>query len=922
MADVVNLGNIQIANAVSVVYTAGDNITISDDRVISATVPTKTSDLTNDSGYITNETDGLVNYTTTNQMDTLLSAKADKNSVYTKTESDSRYPLSSNVYSKTESDSKYSTIPETGNKIEVSINSSTYVITMNLKDKNNNILSTGTVDLPLESVVVSGRYDSATKMVILTLQNGSTIEFSVADLISGLQETLIAGDNIQINGNTISATDTTYTAGENVTITGTTISAKDTTYELSGETEDDVTTLTLEDSDGGTSTATVDCSKYQEELDTLNEIVDGLPHVDGKGTELSLSPTIKAPLKSTLKGNATQTTYTGKNLFNLTGVSETSVATYADGIITLNWSGGFDCYLLNNATQYLTGLDTTKTYTISFKHTGNRIVLKDQLTSTTVTTNVDTNYVTYSFNITGVSQIRLDIIRSDTTGTASVKEVMVEEGSSATSYEPYVGGVASPNPDYPQKVKVVTGDNTVKIEGKNLVNLKNDTKTSNGIQGVISNGIVTLSGTTTANAFIRLDNDGINYYFDKLKAGTYTLSANNNQALGTGDYLRFVAIESVDTTPEIRVPLNSLNSSYTFTLNEDLTNVVLQIRIANPRTLTGFVVKPQLEYGSTATIYESYTGDSYPINLGVVNMYNKDNGEAGGISLTDGSYTDNVNNWRIKDYIEIDSSKIYTFNLTNRSSNYILRVYYYDVNKNFMQVEQNSNTAYTFTPIANSKFIKLGIYLPNTVMTQSVIDTILPQLEEGTTASSYSPYGVAPIELCKIGDYQDYFYKENGNWYKKMCVRHLSLPIASMNNGVNYPGWKNLEVLKDDIPNANTTLIGATDYYASITKNDNGLIRINTTTVEVLYLSRSIIDLPESDWKTTYPNLVLELYYGLPTPVIEQITNSTLISQLNAIEKATSYKTQTNLSSMYNTDNAQMIISASALYDLSALIGA
>lgn len=43
-------------------------------------------------------------------------------------------------------------------------------------------------------------------------------------------KTYTAGANIQINGNTISATDTTYTAGTNVQINGTTISATDTKY--------------------------------------------------------------------------------------------------------------------------------------------------------------------------------------------------------------------------------------------------------------------------------------------------------------------------------------------------------------------------------------------------------------------------------------------------------------------------------------------------------------------------------------------------------------------------------------------------------------------------------------------------------------------------------------------------------------------
>lgn len=72
--------------------------------------------------------------------------------------------------------------------LDMSINTTTYVITAQLKDQDgNNLWTAKTIDLPLESVVVSGSYNAQTKKVVLTLQNWSTIEFSVADLISGLQ---------------------------------------------------------------------------------------------------------------------------------------------------------------------------------------------------------------------------------------------------------------------------------------------------------------------------------------------------------------------------------------------------------------------------------------------------------------------------------------------------------------------------------------------------------------------------------------------------------------------------------------------------------------------------------------------------------------------------------------------------------------
>lgn len=83
----------------------------------------------------------------------------------------------------------YTLKTQTGSTIELTINSSTYVVTLNLKDVDGNTISTGSIDLPIESVVVSGSYDNTTKKVILTLQNGSTIEFSVADLVAGLVST-------------------------------------------------------------------------------------------------------------------------------------------------------------------------------------------------------------------------------------------------------------------------------------------------------------------------------------------------------------------------------------------------------------------------------------------------------------------------------------------------------------------------------------------------------------------------------------------------------------------------------------------------------------------------------------------------------------------------------------------------------------
>ncbi len=77
------------------------------------------------------------------------------------------------------------------------IDSSTYVVTATLKNKNGDTLGTPQIiDLPLETVVVGGSYDDSTKKVILTLKNGNTIEFSVADLVDGLQPEITANNKL------------------------------------------------------------------------------------------------------------------------------------------------------------------------------------------------------------------------------------------------------------------------------------------------------------------------------------------------------------------------------------------------------------------------------------------------------------------------------------------------------------------------------------------------------------------------------------------------------------------------------------------------------------------------------------------------------------------------------------------------------
>ena len=84
----------------------------------------------------------------------------------------------------------------TGNKIALSVNSSDYKITATLKNSAGTSISTSTIDLPLESVVVNGEYDSTNQKIVLTLQNGNTIDIPVGALIGGLQTEITSSNKL------------------------------------------------------------------------------------------------------------------------------------------------------------------------------------------------------------------------------------------------------------------------------------------------------------------------------------------------------------------------------------------------------------------------------------------------------------------------------------------------------------------------------------------------------------------------------------------------------------------------------------------------------------------------------------------------------------------------------------------------------
>lgn len=130
--------------------------------------------------------------------------------------------------------------------------------------------------------------------------------------------------------------------------------------------------------------------------------------------------------------------------------------------------------------------------------------------------------------------VRLYYSKLDGTQDISKEELsraMFEKGSTATAYEPYVGGIPSPNPEYPQEIKSVVKP-VVKVTGQNYLDYKD-------VGGGVTAPVTLAKGDhyltrffLTANEEI---NNGVEYLRDETWARINTLGSIENGKIVVSD---------------------------------------------------------------------------------------------------------------------------------------------------------------------------------------------------------------------------------------------------------------------------------------------------------------------------------------------------------------------------------------------------
>lgn len=201
--------------------------------------------------------------------------------------------------------------------------------------------------------------------------------------------------------------------------------------------------------------------------------------LSGTGTDVMLDGTTEDLLDFVILGDTSQQTYSGKNLFSTstvtTGYSVATQTISAKDDTTGSFevqesgsyagSGAWSAYAITSNIQ----LEPSTRYTLSrgfsvvsgttYTGAGN-IRAKIGNSYTDPATNTP---LTFTTNSTGVVQLLFyTAYNQSAVSTINTKikfyNVQLEKNISASSFEPYVGGVPAPNPNYPQEVQTVNGD--------------------------------------------------------------------------------------------------------------------------------------------------------------------------------------------------------------------------------------------------------------------------------------------------------------------------------------------------------------------------------------------------------------------------------------------------------------------------------
>lgn len=587
----------------------------------------------------------------------------------------------------------------------------------------------------------------------------------------------------------------------------------------------------------------------------------------------------------------------------------------------------------------LAGVDTSANATKKIE----LATLKDYIdTNTTYTagTNIDiTNNVVSAPNVYNKDEMdsQIEELQSEVDSLSTIfnafptesgeGESLTLDGTAETKFKKIdlkgnTSQTGTPTPTNPIPVNVVSGDNDIVVCGKNLFDIYNATGTRGTNTITATNQEITINSNSsgTEMAFYLNDVSQVSQWLVTSYAnakdynmtttgGNYTLvlyfssKPTNNMSIVLATNKRLIQKTTTDNWEN-----NTIKWSVTLESDEYIKSI--QAYTPGTNVFNNLKIKAQLEKGSSVTTYEPYQCNTYDVDLIISkNLFNKNNANL----IYNYALTNEGTGWYPENYdyclyIKCKKNTTYTISKTNSDRLRAVTTIYNPITlpQTYQYTNSNDTTKLTITTNENANYLIVFFRrYSDTLTKEQLLDTI--QIEYGSTPTTYEAY--SSMELCKIGTYQDYIYKSEGNWYK-----HSDLTKVVLNGSESWV---------DQTNGAYTT--NRTDKYSrygmDILMCNYFPLRTGTSTSNYFGIDNDTtrlrfwnVGMSIEDFKTWLSTHNTTVYYQLATTVDTQITYQPLIDQLNAIEQATSKNGETNISQINN--DLPFIIYAEAIMSL------
>lgn len=317
------------------------------------------------------------------------------------------------------------------------------------------------------------------------------------------------------------------------------------------------------------------------------------------GYPITVDNSAERPLNGLkLFGKTTQVTTTGKQLVNINSSTKTtSGITFtpnADGSIRLSGTATAEAYYIFDNGNVVTNAGTELTASISGSDNVYMVVGYYKADNTVVNDIVTvTNNVPATFTYPAEAAATRTFLGVQNGKTVNVTVYPMIRLATVTdgTFEPYTGGIPTPNPNYPQELNSVENPN-VSVFGGNLCDLPDMTNTViNGITWSYKDGVIYANGTATAQS-----NVGPSVCTLDLEPGTYTLSGGVNGILVIVYRLR----------NGVKTYFTSKNGNYVTFDVENGDALYLHGQVPNGNSVVAAAAYPIINAGTSPISWEPY----------------------------------------------------------------------------------------------------------------------------------------------------------------------------------------------------------------------------------------------------------------------------------------------------------------------------